>query len=104
MYSKVNYAFTGLFVVGLFAAFLWGLFWLTLGGETTVYDRYRVYFQESVAGLNPKATVRYRGVQIGQVESIRLDPDEPRPGDVVLDIERGTPIRRTPLRRCPPGD
>lgn len=97
MYSKVNYALVGLFVVGLFAAFLWGLFWLTLGGETKVYDRYRVYFQESVAGLNPKATVRYRGVQIGQVESIRLDPTNPDRVDVVLDIERGTPIRRNTI-------
>ncbi len=97
MYSKVNYALVGLFVVGLFAAFLRGLFWLTLGGETKVYDRYRVYFQESVAGLNPKATVRYRGVQIGQVESIRLDPTNPDRVDVVLDIERGTPIRRNTI-------
>ncbi|RUQ29490.1 MAG: MCE family protein [Candidatus Competibacteraceae bacterium] len=97
MYSKVNYALVGLFVIGLFAAFLWGLFWLTLGGETKVYDRYRVYFQESVAGLNPKATVRYRGVQIGQVESIRLDPTNPDRVDVVLDIERGTPIRRNTI-------
>ena len=97
MYSKVNYALVGLFVIGLIAAILWSLIWLTLGGETKFYDRYRVYFQESVAGLNPKATVRYRGVQIGQVESIRLDPTNPDRVDVVLDIERGTPIRRNTI-------
>ena len=94
MYSKVNYALVGLFVIGLGAAFLWGLFWLTLGGETKTYDRYRVYFRESVAGLNPKATVRYRGVQVGQVDSMRLDPANPDQVDVVLNIERGVPIRR----------
>ena len=94
MYSKVNYALVGLFVIGLGTAFLWGLFWLTLGGETKIYDRYRVYFRESVAGLNPKATVRYRGVQVGQVEAIRLDPVNPDQVDVVLNIERGVPIRR----------
>ena len=94
MYSKVNYALVGLFVIGLGAALLWGLFWLTLSGETKIYDRYRVYFRESVAGLNPKATVRYRGVQVGQVDSMRLDPVNPDQVDVVLDIERGVPIRR----------
>ena len=94
MYSKVNYALVGLFVILLGSAFLWSLFWLTLGGETKIYDRYRVYFRESVAGLNPKATVRYRGVQVGQVGSMRLDPANPDQVDVVLDIERGTPIRR----------
>ena len=94
MQSKVNYALVGLFVVLLGSALLSAAFWLTLGGETRTYDRYRVYFRESVAGLNPKATVRYRGVQVGQVESIRLDPNNPDQVDVVLNIERSTPIRR----------
>ncbi len=94
MQSKVNYALVGLFVIVLFAALASAVFWLTLGGDNKTYDRYRVYFRESVAGLNPKATVRYRGVQVGQVESIRLDPNNSDQVDVVLDIERGTPIRR----------
>lgn len=94
MQSKVNYTLVGLFVIALGAALLSVVFWLTLGGESKTYNRYRVYFQESVAGLNLKATVRYRGVQVGQVESIRLDPNHPDQVDVVLDIERGTPIRR----------
>lgn len=94
MQSKVNYALVGLFVLALGTALLGVVFWLTLGGESKLYDSYRVYFQESVAGLNPKAMVRYRGVQVGQVASIRLDPHHPDQVDVVLDIERGTPIRR----------
>jgi phospholipid/cholesterol/gamma-HCH transport system substrate-binding protein len=94
MQSKVNYALVGLFVLALGAALLGVAFWLTLGGETRTYDQYRVYFQESVAGLNLKATVRYRGVQVGQVAAIRLDPNHPDQVDVVLDIERGTPIHR----------
>ncbi len=94
MYSKVNYALVGLFVVLFGAAAVGVSFWLTIGVENKTYDRYRVYFHESVAGLSLKAAVRYRGVQIGQVESIRLDPANPDQVDVVLNIERGTPIRR----------
>ncbi|CDI03943.1 putative Mammalian cell entry related domain protein [Candidatus Competibacter denitrificans Run_A_D11] len=94
MLSKVNYTLVGLFVVLLGAALLGVVFWLTVGGDAKVYDRYRVYFQESVAGLNLKATVRYRGVQVGQVESIQLNPANPDQVAVILDIERGTPIRR----------
>lgn len=92
--SNVNYALVGLFVIILGSTLLSVVFWLTLGDENKIYDRYRVYFHESVAGLNLKATVRYRGVDVGQVESIRLDPNNPDRVDVVLDIERGTPIRR----------
>lgn len=94
MQSKVNYALVGLFVVILGAFLLGVVFWLTVGGEAKTYDRYRVYFHESVAGLNLKATVRYRGVQVGQVQSIELDSANPDQVDVVLGIERGTPIRR----------
>lgn len=94
MYSKVNYALVGLFVVLFGAAAVGVSFWLTIGVENKTYDHYRVYFHESVAGLSLKAAVRYRGVQIGQVESIRLDPANPDQVDVVLNIERGTPIRR----------
>ena len=94
MYSKVNYALVGLFVVLFGVAVVGVVFWLTIGVENKSYSRYRVYFHESVAGLSLKAAVRYRGVQVGQVESIRLDPGNPDQVDVVLDIERGTPIRR----------
>ncbi len=94
MHSQVNYALVGLFVMALGAALLGVTFWLTLGGETQTYDPYRVYFRESVAGLNLKAAVRYRGVQVGQVAAIQLNPHNPDQVDVVLDIERGTPIRR----------
>ena len=90
----MNYALVGLFVVLFGAAAVGVSFWLTIGVENKTYDRYRVYFHESVAGLSLKAAVRYRGVQIGQVESIRLDPANPDQVDVVLNIERGTPIRR----------
>ena len=94
MQSKINYLLVGLFVIILGSALLGAAAWLLFRGENKTYDLYRVYFNESVAGLNPKATVRYRGVQIGEVRSIRLDPKKPDQVDVVLAIERGTPIRR----------
>ena len=94
MQSKVNYTLVGLFVIALFAALALAVFWLTMSGDRKVYNYYRVYFSESVAGLNPKATVRYRGVAVGQVETIRLSPTNPDQVDVLLGIERGTPISR----------
>ncbi len=103
MYSKVNYALVGLFVILLGSAFLWSLFWLTLGGETKIYDRYRVYFRESVAGLNPKATVRYRGVQVGQVGSMRLDPPILTRWMWCWILNAAPRFAATPSRRCPRG-
>lgn len=93
MESKVNHTLVGLFVIILGAALMAAILWLTVGIEGKVYDTYRVYTRESVSGLNPKATVKYKGVEVGQVTTIELDPKNPQQVELTLEIERGTPIR-----------
>lgn len=93
MESKVNYTLVGLFVIILGMALLGAILWLTIGIQPRVYDEYKVYIRESVSGLNPRASVKYRGVDVGQVVSIRLDPDNPEQVELLLQIERNTPVR-----------
>ncbi len=93
MENKVNYTLVGLFVILLGAALISVLLWLTARGDDRSYETYRVYTSESVAGLNLKATVNYRGVEVGRVTNIRLDPDNPELVELTLEIEQGTPIR-----------
>ncbi len=93
MESKVNYTLVGLFVLALGAALIGLVLWLAVGGTEKQYDTYRVYFRESVSGLNVKALVKYRGVAVGEVAELELDPDNPEQVMVDLNIERGTPIR-----------
>ncbi|PWV59274.1 MlaD family protein [Plasticicumulans acidivorans] len=92
MDTKVNYALVGAFVLALGAALLATLLWLSVGTQEKVYDTYRLYFRDSVAGLNPKAAVRLRGVTVGEVGSIELDRTQPDRVIVDLKIEHGTPI------------
>ena len=94
MESKVSYIIVGLFMIVLSLALIGAVLWLTVGAQNKVFDTYVVYVQESVAGLSPKATVRYRGVDVGQVHTIQLDPQRPYRVELLLDIERGTPIRQ----------
>jgi len=94
MESKVSYTLVGLFVIILGLALVGAVLWLTVGAQDEVFDNYVVYLEESVAGLSPKAAVRYRGVDVGRVESIRLDPQRPDRVELLLAIERGTPIRQ----------
>lgn len=94
MESKVSYALVGLFVIVLGLALIGAILWLTVGAQDKVFDTYVVYVQESVAGLSPKSAVRYRGVDVGQVRSIQIDPQRPERVELLLDIERGTPIRQ----------
>ena len=70
------------------------MLWLTSGGAfQKKYDLYRAIENESVAGLNPNAQIKYNGVDIGKVQEIRLDPGNPEQVDLLFAIERGTPIK-----------
>jgi phospholipid/cholesterol/gamma-HCH transport system substrate-binding protein len=94
METKVNYALVGAFVLALGAALIAGVLWLASGGgfqeKPTLY---LALVDESVAGLNVNAPVKYRGVDVGKVRAIRLDPGNPEQVRLVFAIDRGTPIK-----------
>lgn len=93
MDRKINYAMVGLFVILLGATWVAISLWLTLGDFSSQYTTYRVYMDESVSGLYVDAPVKYRGVEIGKVHSIKLNPDVPGQVQLTLDIESGAPIK-----------
>ena len=71
-----------------------GVLWLASGGALQKkYDFYLAIVQESVAGLNLNAPVKYNGVDVGKVKNIQLDPDNPERVRLIFAIERGTPIK-----------
>jgi phospholipid/cholesterol/gamma-HCH transport system substrate-binding protein len=90
----VNYPLVGLFVLGLGAALVVGALWLASGGALQKhYDLYLAVIDESVAGLNLNAPVKYTGVDVGRVQEIQLDPGNPKRVNLLFAIERGTPIK-----------
>jgi phospholipid/cholesterol/gamma-HCH transport system substrate-binding protein len=93
--TKVNYAIVGAFVLLLSAAILGGVLWISAGRTARkAYDPYAAYFNESVSGLNLNAPVKYRGVVVGSVREISLDPEDPEKVRLLLWIERGVPIKQ----------
>lgn len=94
MESKVNFAIVGLFTLTLVAALIAILLWLGTGGRYyKIYDTYYAYMNESVSGLNLNAPVKYRGVAVGNVRDITLDPANSERVRLLLKIERGTPVK-----------
>ena len=93
MERQVNYAMVGLFVILLGAAWLSISLWLAMGDFSTRYTRYLVFMNESVSGLHLDAPVKYRGVEIGRVKGISLNPKLPEQVQLTLDIESDIPIR-----------
>ncbi|WP_294265114.1 MlaD family protein [Propionivibrio sp.] len=90
----MNYALVGAFVLVLGAVLVAGVLWLASGGAfQKKYDLYLAVEDESVAGLNLNAPVKYNGVDVGKVRLIQLDPGNPERVNLIFAIERGTPIK-----------
>jgi phospholipid/cholesterol/gamma-HCH transport system substrate-binding protein len=92
MISKSSYALTGVFVLVLGTVFIWGLLWISAGGPPQSLDRYLVYMSDSVSGLNIDSAVKFRGVDVGKVEQISIDPKNSERVRLQLLIRQGTPI------------
>jgi phospholipid/cholesterol/gamma-HCH transport system substrate-binding protein len=97
MEPKVNYVVVGAFVLLLSALLVGIVLWLGKGFDQKTYDRYHAYMEESVAGLSVDAAVKYRGVEVGVVKEIILNPMNPEQVRLTLDIVRGTPIKEDTL-------
>ena len=94
MEEKVNFAVVGAFVLVLSAGLIGGVLWLSSGKSYRMqYDIYQTYTNESVAGLNLNAPVRYRGVEVGRVRKIALAPNNVEQVQLTLAIQRGTPVK-----------
>jgi phospholipid/cholesterol/gamma-HCH transport system substrate-binding protein len=90
----VNYTIVGAFVLVLGAVLIAGVLWIASGSNVhKKFDMYQAIEEESVAGLNLNAPVKYYGVEVGKVTDIRLDPANPDKVRLIFAIEHGTPVK-----------
>jgi phospholipid/cholesterol/gamma-HCH transport system substrate-binding protein len=80
--------FTLLLGAGVVAAAMW------LSGKTEARETYMLETRHPVTGLNVQAPVRFRGVEVGKVESIEFLPDDARIILVRVAVRTGTPITK----------
>jgi phospholipid/cholesterol/gamma-HCH transport system substrate-binding protein len=93
MYSRVNYAIVGLFVVLFGAGLVAFTFWLAKYGMHSEYTLYKLEMKESISGLSKDSTVRLRGVDVGHVAEIRIDPQNVEQIEVLVKIDSDVPIK-----------
>lgn len=93
MEVRASYAVVGAFVLTLLAALAGFVVWLARVEIDRSVDLYEVAFTGSVNGLQLGSVVRYRGVPVGRVGSIRINPDDIGEILVGLELQPGTPVR-----------
>lgn len=93
MNNRVNYTVIG-FIVLLSVIMILGFsYWLLKPSVDEETTRYRVYFDESVLGLNIDAPVKYRGISVGKVTKLRINPKNSEQVEVSITILKTTPVK-----------
>jgi phospholipid/cholesterol/gamma-HCH transport system substrate-binding protein len=80
----------GVFVLLLGAAAVFGLWWF--GERDQPQADYLVTTRGNITGLNREGNVRYRGLLVGKVKSIRLNESDPRETLIRIRVSRDVPI------------
>ena len=92
MKEKLNFTMAGIFVLVLTFILIAGVLWLGAGGPKREHKLYVTYMTESVYGLSKDSAVTYRGVDVGRVREIELDPLNMERVRLLLEIRADTPI------------
>src|SRR6185369_2970928 len=92
MENKSHAFAAGLFAILLLAATLLAIYWLG-GAQEDTHD-YIVVTKQNIGGLNPQAQVRYRGIRVGKVSDIRLDPDDFSNILITISVSEDVPLTR----------
>jgi phospholipid/cholesterol/gamma-HCH transport system substrate-binding protein len=92
METDKHYFFEGLFIIVFAASAAIFAVWL---GSTGHHDDvlYRIRFPDSVSGLTAGDTVKFRGVDVGTVKSLEIDPDNSRLVRVDVRLRKDTPVK-----------
>jgi phospholipid/cholesterol/gamma-HCH transport system substrate-binding protein len=92
MENRAHALAAGLFTLLLGIGVLLAAQWFSRDNYEKV--QYTLVSKHSVSGLNVQAAVRLRGVEVGKVESIEFDEEDPRNILIKINIKGGTRITR----------
>ncbi len=99
MNNRVNYTLVGMLVLTGFVLMLGFTFWMIKPSSETKTKIYTIYFDESVLGLNIDAPVKYRGISVGKVTRLTINPKNSEQVEIQVTILLTTPIKESTVAR-----
>ncbi|VVD62018.1 ABC transporter substrate-binding protein [Pandoraea horticolens] len=93
MENKSHAFMAGLFTLALLAAIAAAVYWFNRDNRVRV--PYDLVSRTNVTGLNPESAVRYRGLSVGKVDSIKFDPRTPGQILIRILVNQGTPMTKS---------
>lgn len=99
MNNRVNYTLVGFLVLvglGLMVGFT---YWMLKPSAKDDIKKYTIYFDESVLGLNVDAPVKYRGISVGKVDKLEINPKNADQVEVTISVVKSTPVKVTTVAK-----
>lgn len=92
MGTNTNYTVVGLAVLLLTLSSIATFLWLSVGFDKKSYQIYQIYMNEPVYGLSVESLVKFNGVNVGTIQKISLDKQNPQQVVLLVKVEESTPI------------
>lgn len=102
MERKANYALIGTFVLVSLAALLAFTAWLSNAQFDKKFDNYEISFRGGVQGLSEGTEVRFNGLKVGDINELRIDPNDNNSVIVDIQVESNTPVDFESVGRMEP--
>ena len=84
----------GVAVLALIAGLAGFAAWLVKSDVDDLATAYRIYFEGSVTGLQEGSQVQYRGIPVGRIVEIGIDPENVERVRAIAEIDQDTPITK----------
>ena len=102
METKANYILIGAAtVVGVVLMLLFAM-WMANSEFSRGYNEYDIVFADPVRGLADGGEVRFNGIKVGEVRSLRIDPDNTNRVIARIRVSSDVPVRQDSDARLEP--
>lgn len=93
METRASYLLVGAFALLAMAGFVIAVVWMAGVDLNEASARYDIYFKGSVSGLKVGNAVRYRGIPVGVVTGMEINPENVEQVQVTIEIPQKTPVK-----------
>lgn len=102
METKANYVLIGAAtVIGAVLIMLFAM-WMANSEFRRGYNVYDIVFNDPVRGLTEGGEVRFNGIKVGEVDTLRIDPDNPNRVIARVRVSAEVPVREDSEARLEP--
>ena len=93
METRASYLLVGVFALIAMAGFAIAVVWMAGANLESTSARYLIYFKGSVSGLKVGNAVQYRGIPVGVVSGLEINPKNVEQVRATIEINSKTPVK-----------